>query len=269
MQPPFPCPTATWHNDTYEAIDPKKAEHSQAGKTVIITGAGSGIGRETAHAFAEAGAKHFVLIGRTEATLRETESSFPFKPESVSVFATSVTDETAIRKIAAIVGTWDVLVLNAAHISPPSTIAQTPLNEWWQDYEVNVKSVVIAAQAFIPTANKGAAIYGINAGAHALPPAFTPLLSGYLSSKVAQMKVFEFIAAENPELFVCSIHPGMIDTGIFQGSGADKSKLPMDTLKLPAHFLVWLTQPKTKFLHGKMVFANWDVDELSARAEEI
>jgi hypothetical protein len=39
MQPPFPSYTATWHNDTYAAIDPAKKELNKAGKTVIITGA--------------------------------------------------------------------------------------------------------------------------------------------------------------------------------------------------------------------------------------
>jgi len=40
-------------------------------------------------------------------------------------------------------------------------------------------------------------------------------------------------------------------------------------VNLPAHFLVWLSQPKNKFLNGKVVWANWDVEELTARAEEI
>lgn len=150
-----------------------------------------------------------------------------------------------------------------------------------------MKAIIIAAQAFLPTASQSAALYGISAGAFALPPSFTPSLSGYLSSKFAQVKVFEFLAAENPELFVCSVHPGMIDTGIFRSSGADKEKLPMDTcksdvpeneiyailiretVKLPAHFLVWLTQPRTKFLNGRMVWANWDVDELCEKEKEI
>jgi hypothetical protein len=39
--------------------------------------------------------------------------------------------------------------------------------------------------------------------------------------------------------------------------------------ELAADFLVWLTQPKNNFLNGKMVWANWDVEELEARAEEI
>lgn len=39
MQPPFPCPTATWRNDTYEAISPLRSELSAAGKTVVVIGA--------------------------------------------------------------------------------------------------------------------------------------------------------------------------------------------------------------------------------------
>jgi hypothetical protein len=38
MQPPFPCPTATWRNDTYASILPSRKELSVAGKTVIIIG---------------------------------------------------------------------------------------------------------------------------------------------------------------------------------------------------------------------------------------
>jgi hypothetical protein len=39
MQPPYPCPTATWHNDVYHAIDATQPALSQAGRTVIVTGA--------------------------------------------------------------------------------------------------------------------------------------------------------------------------------------------------------------------------------------
>ena len=40
-------------------------------------------------------------------------------------------------------------------------------------------------------------------------------------------------------------------------------------MDLSANFLVWLSQPKNKFLSGKMVWANWDVEELEARQDEI
>jgi hypothetical protein len=38
---------------------------------------------------------------------------------------------------------------------------------------------------------------------------------------------------------------------------------------LAASFTVWLTSPEAKFLKGKFVYANWDVEELKERATEI
>lgn len=40
-------------------------------------------------------------------------------------------------------------------------------------------------------------------------------------------------------------------------------------VELPANFMVWLTSPEASFLNGRYVYANWDVNELRARAEDI
>lgn len=40
-------------------------------------------------------------------------------------------------------------------------------------------------------------------------------------------------------------------------------------VSLPASFHVWLASPEARFLKGKFVWANWDVDELKARANDI
>jgi NADP-dependent 3-hydroxy acid dehydrogenase YdfG len=167
------------------------------------------------------------LIGRTESKLQETAKLITTGAK-VDVFPTSVVDDSKLREIAEQVGAWDVLILNAAHRLTPTAIVDANLQDWWQHYETNVKSVIGASQAFIPCAKAGAALYAITAGAFVMPPAFTPGLSGYLSAKVAQAKVLEFIAAENPNLFVCTVHPGMIDTDVFRSSGADPQQLPMD-----------------------------------------
>lgn len=42
-----------------------------------------------------------------------------------------------------------------------------------------------------------------------------------------------------------------------------------DTIELPAHFAVWLCSGEAKFLRAKMVWCNWDVDELVAKKGEI
>lgn len=41
------------------------------------------------------------------------------------------------------------------------------------------------------------------------------------------------------------------------------------TVELPAHFIVWSASDEATFLRNKFVWANWDVEELKARAEEI
>lgn len=40
-------------------------------------------------------------------------------------------------------------------------------------------------------------------------------------------------------------------------------------MRLPAHFIVWMTSPEARFLRGRFVWANWDVEQLKARAKEI
>lgn len=43
----------------------------------------------------------------------------------------------------------------------------------------------------------------------------------------------------------------------------------VDLVSLPASFNVWLASPEARFLKGKFLWANWDVDELKAQAKEI
>ncbi|TGO61806.1 hypothetical protein BCON_0024g00060 [Botryotinia convoluta] len=240
MQPPYPCPTATWRNDVYPAIDATQPILNQNGRTIVITGAGSGIGRETALTFAKAGAKHLVLIGRNEANLLESQKRIPTNSATSSIFATSVSDEDGIKKVADTVGTWDVLIMGAAHEGIKGPIVSTNISTWWESYETSVKSIVYIVQAFLPNANRaGAYVYAITSGAIALPVSWL------------------------------GVHPGMVDTKTFRGAGVDPATLPMDNIALPANFLVWLSQPKSKFLNGRLIWANWDVDELSAQAERI
>src|ERR1700759_240433 len=102
MQPPFPAPVTEWHNDTYEAINPKRPELSQAGKTIVITGAGQGIGREIVDAFAQAGAGTIHILGRTKQTLEETKALVEknhSKPTDI-VHVADIVDAPAIEQAA-------------------------------------------------------------------------------------------------------------------------------------------------------------------------
>jgi hypothetical protein len=43
----------------------------------------------------------------------------------------------------------------------------------------------------------------------------------------------------------------------------------LDPVSLPASFNVWLASPEARFLKGKFLWCNWDVDELKAQAKEL
>jgi NADP-dependent 3-hydroxy acid dehydrogenase YdfG len=139
MQPPFPAPVTEWHNDTYDAINPSRPELSQAGKNIIITGAGSGIGREIAHAFAEAGADSIHILGRTKQTLEETQALVKAKYPNAkfNVHVADILDASALDKAARKIGYWDVLVANAGYIPKPDLIEASDPDEWWKTFEVS------------------------------------------------------------------------------------------------------------------------------------
>lgn len=140
MLPPYPAPVSEWHNDTYDAISPTRKELSQRGKTIVITEASQGIGREVAKAFAHAEAKSIHILGRTKQTLEETKSLVKNAYPHVDVFVhvADVVDEHTIKGIASRVGSWDVLVANAGYIPTPELIEGSSTDEWWKSFEVSL-----------------------------------------------------------------------------------------------------------------------------------
>ncbi|KAL8932275.1 MAG: hypothetical protein Q9216_006902 [Gyalolechia sp. 2 TL-2023] len=99
---------------------------------------GGAIGCETAKAFAIAGADRVVLVGRTDATLGHTKKCVEEISRSIAClsFNADVTDEKAMKTIAADVGTWDVFILNAGHLPKPGPTASADSSQYWAAYEV-------------------------------------------------------------------------------------------------------------------------------------
>ena len=142
MQPPFPAPVTEWHNDTYDAIHPTRPELSQTGKNIVITGAGSGIGREVVTAFAQAGASTIHILGRTKSTLEETKQIVEKRHSKTNIIlhVADIVDESAVKVAAEKIGSWDVIVANAGDIPSPETIESSDANEWWKTFEVRLPS---------------------------------------------------------------------------------------------------------------------------------
>lgn len=84
----------------------------------------------------------------------------------------------------------------------------------------------------MPTAvETGGAVLALTSQPAAFPVAHVPGASGYMASKLAQIKVIEYLAAEQPSLFAATVHPGICDTAVLAKSGAKPHEVPLDQSK--------------------------------------
>lgn len=72
---------------------------------------------------------------------------------------------------------------------------------------------------------------------------------------------------------VINMHPGYLATDMNvkstkRGLGSDNS-IPFDHIDLPGHFMVWAASPEGDLLKGKIIWSNWDVEQLKERKEEL
>ncbi|MDA0667414.1 MAG: SDR family NAD(P)-dependent oxidoreductase [Planctomycetota bacterium] len=128
------------------------ARHS----TVVITGAGSGIGRATAEAFAADG-WDLLLVGRRDGKLKETISGLT-NPNCASFAALDVAEpgamHHAVQDFAAAKGGIDALVANAG-INPQRANALTTTDDFWDEtLRVNLTGTHRSCQAVLPFMQK-------------------------------------------------------------------------------------------------------------------
>jgi NAD(P)-dependent dehydrogenase (short-subunit alcohol dehydrogenase family) len=266
--------TKVHHHEPYASISPSLPALSTAGRSVVITGGGSGIGPRIANAFAQSGSTQIVILGRTESTLERTKAELEAKYEGLKVlaFVADIVDGEAVARALssakAEFGPLDILVANAGYLPELELLADTDINEWAKGFDVNVKGNLLLCRGFLANASEHPTLVHVSTSVAHVP--CWPKYSGYAVSKLAALKLFEAIQAENPHATVFNVHPGILETDMqvkSRASGLDITDL--DHLDLPGHFINWIVSPEAEFLKGKLVWSNWDADELKARRAEI
>jgi NAD(P)-dependent dehydrogenase (short-subunit alcohol dehydrogenase family) len=191
--------------------------------SVVITGASSGIGRATARAFAEQGAR-LTLAARRGEVLDEVVRECRGRGGDAIAVPTDVTDAEAVRALArAALDAWgriDVWVNNAG-VGAVGRFDAVPLDLHRRVIEVNLLGALHGAHAAIPVFRRqgeGVLVNNISMGAWAP----MPFASAYTASKFGLRGLAASLRqelAEHPRIHVCGVFPAMIDTpGIQHGA---------------------------------------------------
>jgi NAD(P)-dependent dehydrogenase (short-subunit alcohol dehydrogenase family) len=121
------------------------------GEVVVVTGAGSGIGRSIAEAVAELGATT-VLVGRTQSKLDETKAAIGKGGGNAEIFAADVSKESDVRGLRDFVkGKWGraKAIVNNAGNNFISSVTDLPTEKWCELIAVDLDSVFFMCRDFI------------------------------------------------------------------------------------------------------------------------
>jgi 3-oxoacyl-[acyl-carrier protein] reductase len=201
-----------------------------AGRTALVTGAASGIGRAIAAHFLAAGAR-VVLADRAESVIGAAADL-----GAAGALVVDATDEQqvadAVAEATAVLGRIDVLVTSHG-ILTQSPLVQMPLAQWRETLDVDLASVFLCNRAVLPgmlAAGDGRIInvasqLGIKGGAS---------LAHYAAAKAGVIAMSKSLALEvsSQGVLVNAIAPGPIETPLLEGIEEDwkvtkRAELPL------------------------------------------
>ncbi|KAK9489190.1 hypothetical protein V1508DRAFT_435988 [Lipomyces doorenjongii] len=242
------------------------------GKSALITGAGRVLGVYITQELAEVGASCIAIIGRDKARIDVAQKNFSdaYPSTEYTTFAADITDEQTIVDVFKIFGAPDVLVNNAGVFPDAGPFVEQSLAEWFSGFIINILGTATVAQKFLQAKWKFNPAIVLNVSSMAAHMRF-PLIrwSGYNGSKMGQVRIFENIRFEHPEVRFVNVHPGNIESDGFTPSGASEPSGGMTDGKLVGQLFAWLASGEADFLSGRFVWAEWDIEELKAKEKSI
>jgi len=189
-------------------------EDSTQGKTIVITGASSGIGEATARLLAKNGA-HIVAVARRKERLDSLVSEITAaggQAIAIEADVTSIADmERVVETAQSTYGSLDVWVNNAG-VMPLSPVAMNRLDEWNWMVDVNIKGVLNGVAAAQPKMRAQGSGHFVNVSSVAGHLVF-PGAAVYCATKFAVRAFGEGIRMESDgSIRVTNISPGAVKT---------------------------------------------------------
>ena len=241
------------------------------GKSGLITGGASGIGRATALAFAREGASVTVADIADDAGKKVVDEieSVGGRARFVHVDVTSESDvENAVRSTVEAFGRLDCAVNNAGTTGAGCMIQQISLEDWRKTMSINLESVFLCLKYELPVMQeqKCGAIVNVASGAGLIA---VPGLSPYCASKHGVLGLTKTAAVENARcgVRVNAICPGSTDTPMLRAAMDASpvmekmimSSLPSGRLGTPdeiAEAAVWLCSDRAAYVSGESMLID-------------
>jgi NAD(P)-dependent dehydrogenase (short-subunit alcohol dehydrogenase family) len=183
-------------------------------KIVLITGAGRGIGAETAKLFSKEGAFVIINYQSDDAAAKKTLKEIGGKGKIIKA---DISKQDEINKMFDIIAKefkhLDILVNNAGIVAS-KPFQEVSLEEWNKIYAVNITGMFLCSQKVIPLMKNGGSILNISS-MRGLSYQGRPPIMAYSTSKAAVISFTKTLAKElAPKIRVNAISPGMTNTDI-------------------------------------------------------
>ncbi|HWX29624.1 MAG TPA: SDR family NAD(P)-dependent oxidoreductase [Steroidobacteraceae bacterium] len=211
-----------------------------SGRAAVVTGAGSGLGRDIALGLA---AKGYIVFG-TASTAAEVQDLTDASGERVSLTVCDITKEQAVRAWAASVsdalgGIGVSLLISNAGILTPGPLEIVPLDAERHEFEVNVFGALSVINAFLPALREARGrIVQISTWTASLPLPF----NGPSGASKAAMEVFATV-------YRAELKPFGIDV-VIAAAGNMRTGGPAKTAAALAHMAERMT-PQERDLYGR------------------
>ena len=233
------------------------------GKTAIVTGAGRGIGRGSALAFADVGA-NVVLAARTEDQVRDTAEEARRRGAKATPLVCDVTKQEQLEALVKTAmdeyGRIDVLVNNVGGTMPKPAL-ETSERFFNEAFAFNVTTAFVASRLVIPhmTRGDGGSIVNISSAAGRLP---LPGFVAYATAKAGMAHMTKVLAHEMaPDVRINAIAVGATLTSALAPFLDEDAKKKMESLTPLATLgevddiasaVLFLASPASRWVTGKI-----------------